>query len=52
MLTNEDIQKLANVFATKQELKEAVENLATKEDIDRLMTAIDSYTKKADTHFL
>jgi len=51
MLTNEDVQKLATVFATKQELKEAVENLATKADINNLMTAIDSYVKRADAYF-
>jgi uncharacterized coiled-coil DUF342 family protein len=51
MLTNEDIKKLATVFATKQELKEAVENLATKTDINKLMNTMDSYAKKADTYF-
>jgi len=51
MLTTEDIQKLIEVFATKEDLKEAVQNLSTKKDIDKLLTAVDTYAKKADTYF-
>ena len=51
MLTSEDIQKLIEVFATKEDLKDAVQNLSTKEDIDTLLTAVDTYAKKADTYF-
>ncbi len=51
MLTNEDIQKLIEVFATKDDLKEAVRDLTTKSDFNELMTAVDAYAKKADTYF-
>lgn len=51
MLSDEDIQKLIDVFATKEDLKEAVKNLSTKEDFNKLLTAVDSYAKKADTYF-
>lgn len=50
-LTPEDIQKLIEVFATKDDLKEATKDLATKSDFNELMTAIDAYAKKADTYF-
>ena len=51
MLEDKDIQKLIDVFATKEDLKEAVKNLSTKEDFNKLLTAVDSYAKKADTYF-
>ena len=51
MLTNEDIQKLVDVFATKDDLKEAVQNLSTKNDSNNIMMAVDTYAKKADTYF-
>lgn len=40
-LNDKDIQKLAAVFATKQELKEATSNLATKEDLNNVMKTLD-----------
>lgn len=51
MLSDEDIQKLIEVFATKEDLKEAVKNLSTKDDFNKLLTAVDAYAKKADTYF-
>ena len=51
MLTQEDIQKLMEVFATKDEIKEMIEPLTTKEDFSDLQTAVDNYAKKADTYF-
>ena len=51
MLDEQDIQRLAQVFATKAELEAAVSNLATKNDINELLTAIDAYANKADTYF-
>ena len=51
MLEDKDIQKLINVFATKEDLKEVVKNLSTKDDFNKLLTAVDSYAKKADTYF-
>jgi len=51
MLSNEDIQKLIDVFATKDDLREAVKNLSTKEDFNKLLAAVDSYAKRADTYF-
>ena len=51
MLDDKDIQKLIEVFATKDDLREAVGNLSTKEDFNNLQTSIDAYAKKADTYF-
>jgi len=51
MLENEDIEKLISVFATKDDLKEAVRNLSTKDDFNNLLNAVDAYAKKADTYF-
>ena len=36
MLTDEDIKKLIDVFATREEMKGMVANLATKEDFNDL----------------
>ncbi|PIS34938.1 MAG: hypothetical protein COT37_00010 [Parcubacteria group bacterium CG08_land_8_20_14_0_20_43_9] len=51
MLEDKDIEKLVEVFATKQDLKEAVSNLSTKDDFNNLLTSVDAYAKKADTYF-
>jgi uncharacterized coiled-coil DUF342 family protein len=51
MLSDEDIQKLIEVFATKEDLKEVVKNLSTKNDFNNLLNAVDAYAKKADTYF-
>ncbi len=51
MLTDEDVQKLIEVFATRDEMTTMVSNLATKEDFLNLQTAVDAYAKKADTYF-
>lgn len=51
MLTNEDIQKLIEVFATKDDLRESISGLSTKEDFNKLLSAIDAYAKKADSYF-
>ena len=51
MLDNEDIQKLMKVFATKEEIKEMISDLSTKEDFNNLQISVDSYAKKADTYF-
>lgn len=51
MLDKEDIQKLIDVFATRDEMKEMVENLVTKEEFTVLSTSVDAYAHKADTYF-
>ena len=50
-LTDKDIEKLIEVFATKEEIQELIEPLATKQSVLDLETAIDAYAKKADTYF-
>ncbi len=50
MLEDKDIQKLAEVFATKEEIKEMIRPLSTKEDFNELMTSIDAYATKVDTY--
>jgi len=51
MLDKKDIQKLIEVFATREELKEMISRLVTKEEFSNLQTAVDAYAKKADTYF-
>jgi ATP phosphoribosyltransferase regulatory subunit HisZ len=43
--------ELAKVFATKEDLKEAVSELSTKTDFNNLLGAVDAYAKKADSYF-
>jgi uncharacterized coiled-coil DUF342 family protein len=51
MLDDKDIQKLIEVFATRDEVatKQDIEEL--KKDFVNLQTSVDSYAKKADTYF-
>ncbi len=51
MLNNEDIQKLMEVFATKEEIKEMISTLSTKEDFRSMQTSLDTYAQRADTYF-
>jgi len=51
MLDDKDIKKLIDVFATRDEIKEMVGNLVTKEEFSDLQTSVDAYAKKADTYF-
>ncbi len=48
---DEKFNKLFDVFATKEDLKKAVENLSTKDDFNELLNSVDAYAKKADTYF-
>lgn len=48
---DERFEKLFEVFATKDDLANAVKDLATKEDFNKLLSAVDAYAKKADTYF-
>ena len=48
---DERFSKLFEVFATKEDLEEAIKNLSTKEDFTNLLNAVDDYAKKADTYF-
>lgn len=48
---DERFSKLFNVFATKQDLQEATNNLSTKEDFNNLLASVDAYAKKADSYF-
>lgn len=51
MLDDKDIQKLIEVFATRDEVatKQDIEEL--KKDFANLQTSVDAYAKKADTYF-
>ena len=51
MLDDKDIVKLIEVFATKNEIKEMISNLVTKDDFNHLQTSVDAYAHKADTYF-
>ena len=48
---DEKFDKLFEIFATKEDLKEAIKNLSTKEDFRDLQTSVDAYAQKADTYF-
>ncbi len=51
MLDEKDIQKLIEVFATREEVatKQDLEEL--RGDFNNLQTAVDAYAKKADAYF-
>jgi len=49
MLTTEDIKKLTEVFATREELDTKFD--AMHQSFSDLQTAVDVYAQKADTYF-
>ncbi len=51
MLTNEDVKKLIDVFATREEVatKQDLEDL--RKDFSNLQTAVDAYAHRADAYF-
>jgi len=51
MLTNSDVEKLIEVFATRDEVKEILATLSTKDDFSKLLTSVDIYAGKADKYF-
>ena len=51
MLTKEDIQKLVEVFATRDEVTTKSDFEILRKDFSNLQTAVDAYAKKADTYF-
>lgn len=51
MLDDKDIQKLIEVFTTRDELKELLSNFATKEEFSNLQASVDAYAQKADAYF-
>jgi len=50
MLEDKDIQKLIDVFVTRERFNEVILNLADKKDVDKILTAVDGYAKKVDTY--
>ncbi len=51
MLDDKDIQKLTEVFATRDEMEGMISNLVTKEEFSALQESVDSYAKRADAYF-
>ena len=51
MLTDEDIQKLIEVFATRDEIVTKKEFEDLRQDFVNLQTAVDAYATKADAFF-
>jgi hypothetical protein len=51
MLTDEDIQKLIQVFATREEIVTKKDFDGFKNDFNELQIAVDSYAVKADNYF-
>lgn len=53
MLTNEDFQKMFDVFATKQDLAELeqrmIDKMATKEDMNRVLNLVDQVLGEVKT---
>ncbi len=51
MLTDEDIKKLIEVFATREEVATKRNLEEIRQDFARLKTSVDAYAKKADDYF-
>ena len=51
MLTNEDIKKLVDVFATREEVATKLDLEDLRKDFSDLQTAVDNYAHKADAYF-
>lgn len=50
MLTDEDIKKLVEVFATREEINDRFELTVTKQELSNLVNAVDAYARKVDTY--
>ncbi|MBU2635199.1 SAM-dependent methyltransferase [Patescibacteria group bacterium] len=51
MLTDEDIKKLIEVFATREEVATKADLEEIRRDFSDLQTSVDTYAKKADSYF-
>ena len=51
MLTDEDIKKLIEVFATREEVVTKLDLEGLRKDFSDLQTAVDNYAKRADAFF-
>ncbi len=51
MLEDKDIQKLIEVFATREEVATKTDLEDLRKDFARLETSVDAYAKKADAYF-
>ena len=51
MLTSEDVQKLIEVFATREEVATKTDLEGMREDFSDLQTSVDAYAQKADSYF-
>ena len=51
MLDDKDIQKLIEVFATREEVATKLDLEELRGDFINLQTSVDAYAKKADTYF-
>jgi len=51
MLGEKDIQKLIEVFATREEVATKTDLEDLRKDFARLETSVDAYAKKADAYF-
>jgi len=51
MLDEKDIQKLIEVFATREEVATKQDLELVRQDFASLQTAVDAYAKKADAYF-
>ena len=51
MLDEKDVQKLIEVFATREEVATKQDLELLRQDFTNLQTAVDAYAKKADAYF-
>ena len=51
MLEDRDVQKLIEVFATREEVATKKDLEELRGDFRNLQTSVDAYAKKADTYF-
>jgi hypothetical protein len=49
MLDDKDIQKLLDVFLTRAGFRDAMREVASKEDINSLDSAMDAYAQRSET---
>lgn len=51
MLTDEDVKKLIEVFATREEVATKRDLEEVRKDFSNLQSSVDAYAKKADNYF-
>ena len=48
---DKQFESLPGIFVTKEDLDEKTDYLTTKDDFNKLLSAVDAYANRADTYF-